>query len=109
MIISDPILQHGLTVALVILILALIVTCIRVIIGPTLADRTLALDQLVAIAIGLIALQAVKTGYELYIDIALALGLVGFLATVALARYLSIAKPSAEDDSDPDNNEPEPR
>lgn len=74
--------------ALAILMLALVMTAIRVVIGPTLADRVLALDQLVAIAIGFIAVIAVKTGFELYIDIALALALVGFLATAAFARYI---------------------
>ena len=84
------ILMTAIHIALGILILALILTAIRVIIGPTLADRVLALDQLVAIAIGFIAVIAVKTGFELYIDIALALGLVGFLTTAALARYIHI-------------------
>ena len=74
--------------ALAILTLALVLTAIRVIIGPTLADRVLALDQLVAIAIGFVAVIAVKTGFELYVDIALALALVGFLATAAFARYI---------------------
>jgi len=77
-------------IALAILMLALVMTAIRVIIGPTLADRVLALDQLVSIAIGFIALIAVKTGFELYVDIALALALVGFLATAAFARYIFI-------------------
>lgn len=77
-------------VALAILMLALVMTAIRVIIGPTLADRVLALDQLVSIAIGFIAVIAVKTSFELYIDIALALALVGFLATAAFARYIAM-------------------
>ena len=80
------ILATAIHIALAVLMLALILTAIRVIIGPTLADRVLALDQLVAIAIGFIAVIAVKTGFELYIDIALALGLVGFLTTAAFAR-----------------------
>jgi multicomponent Na+:H+ antiporter subunit F len=74
--------------ALAILMLALVMTAIRVVVGPTLADRVLALDQLVAIAIGFVAVIAVKTGFELYADIALALALVGFLATAAFARYI---------------------
>lgn len=77
-------------VALAILMLALVMTAVRVIIGPTLADRVLALDQLVSIAIGFIAVIAVKTSFELYVDIALALALVGFLATAAFARYIYI-------------------
>lgn len=74
--------------ALAVLTLALVMTAIRVIMGPSLADRILALDQLVAIAIGFVAVIAVKTSFELYTDIALALALVGFLATAAFARYV---------------------
>ena len=44
--------------------------------------------MLVAIAIGLIAVLAIKSGFNLYIDIAIALSLVGFLATVAFARFV---------------------
>lgn len=92
------ILAVAIHIALAILMLALVLTAIRVVIGPTLADRVLALDQLVAIAIGFIALVAVKTGFELYIDIALALGLVGFLTTAAFARYIFV-KAGKEDDA----------
>jgi len=74
--------------ALIILGLALILTVWRVVAGPTLPDRILALDMLTGIAIGLIAVIAVKTGFSLYIDIAISLGLVGFLATVAFARFV---------------------
>lgn len=75
-------------VALAILSLTFLITVIRVIYGPTLPDRILALDMLVAVAIGFIAVVGIKTGYTLYLDIAIALGLVGFLATVAFARFI---------------------
>lgn len=74
--------------SLAMLALALLLTACRVVIGPTLADRVLALDMLTAIAIGFMAVFAVHTGFSLYIDIAIALGLVGFLATVAFARFI---------------------
>jgi multicomponent Na+:H+ antiporter subunit F len=77
--------------AVAMLMLAMLMTAIRVLLGPTLADRVLALDQLVAIAIGFIAIVAVRTGYYLYLDIALALGLAGFLATAAFARYIYLS------------------
>lgn len=76
------------SLALVVLGLAFLVVTWRVLAGPTLADRVLALDMLVAIAIGFIAVIAVKTGFTLYVDIAISLGLVGFLATVAFARFI---------------------
>ncbi len=41
-------------------------------------DRVVALDMLVGIAIGFIAIIAIKTGFALYIEIAIALGLVSF-------------------------------
>ncbi|OEC92941.1 MULTISPECIES: cation:proton antiporter [unclassified Rhizobium] len=75
-------------VALGILSIAFLLTVYRVVAGPTLPDRVLALDMLVAIAIGFIAIIAIKTGFTLYIDIAISLGLVGFLATVAFARFI---------------------
>jgi len=40
----------------------------------------------------------VLTGFTLYIDIGIALGLVGFLSTVALARYLASRGPEGEDE-----------
>jgi multicomponent Na+:H+ antiporter subunit F len=85
---GEVILDWAVYLSLGLLILAMLLTSLRVILGPSLADRVLALDQLVAIGIGFIAVIAIRTGFELYIDIALALGLVGFLATAAFARYL---------------------
>jgi multicomponent Na+:H+ antiporter subunit F len=96
---AELILDYGLYTSLLLLTLAMLATAIRVLLGPTLADRVLALDQLVAIAIGFIAVIAIKTGYELYVDIALALGLAGFLATVAFARYI-LASSKASNKSD---------
>lgn len=75
-------------VALAALAIAFLLTVWRVVKGPTLPDRVVALDMLVGIVIGFIALIAIRTGFTLYIDIAIALGLVGFLATVAFARFI---------------------
>lgn len=76
------------SISLGILTLAFLLTVVRIVIGPTLPDRILALDTLVSVGIGYIAVVAIKTGYFLYLDIAIALGLVGFLATVAFARFV---------------------
>ena len=76
------------SITLVILSIAFILTTFRVVRGPELADRVLALDMLVSVGIGFIAVIAIKTGFTLYLDIAIALSLVGFLSTVAFARYI---------------------
>ncbi|MET3613324.1 multicomponent Na+:H+ antiporter subunit F [Rhizobium aquaticum] len=85
---GDQILELSIWFALVALPIAFLMTVVRVMAGPSLPDRVVALDMLVAIAIGFLAVVALKTGFHLYIDIAMALGLVGFLATIAFARFL---------------------
>ena len=80
-----------------ILCLSFLLTIYRIVKGPTLPDRILGLDMLVAIAIGFIAVIGIKTGYALYVDVAIALGLVGFLATVAFARFV-LSRGKTEDD-----------
>ncbi|MFD1694880.1 cation:proton antiporter [Roseibium aestuarii] len=74
--------------ALIILTISFLLIVVRIVRGPTLPDRVVALDMLVAVGIGFIAAIGVLTDYYLYIDIALTLGLVGFLATVAFARFV---------------------
>lgn len=74
--------------ALVVLVFAIALTVIRLILGPTLADRILALDLITVLALSFIAVFAIRTGFMLYLDIAISLGLLGFLSTVAFARFL---------------------
>lgn len=85
---SATFLSVATVIALGLLCLSLLITGWRVLAGPTLADRILALDMLVATAIGFLAVVAIRSGYHLYIDIAISLGLVGFLATIAFARFI---------------------
>lgn len=75
-------------IALVLLSGAFMLALWRIVRGPTLADRILALDMLAVLGIGFIATVGIMTRFYLYVDIAIALGLVGFLATVAFARFL---------------------
>nr|WP_234910997.1 cation:proton antiporter [Rhizobium skierniewicense] len=79
--------------ASIILSVAFLLAVYRVVVGPTLPDRIIALDTLVGIAIGFIAVIAIRTGFDLYVDIAIALCLVGFLATVAFARFVLSRRP----------------
>lgn len=84
----DEIVRLAADISVVLLSIALLLTAYRVVKGPTLPDRVLALDMIVAVGMGFIVVIAVRTGFTLYIDIAIALGLVGFLATVAFARFI---------------------
>ena len=76
------------TVALGMLGLAMVFAIVRVILGPSLADRILGLDTATTLGIGIIAVFAARVGISLYVDIAVALALVGFLSTAAFARYI---------------------
>lgn len=88
---AETFLDICLNVSMLMQSIAFILCVYRVIAGPTLPDRVLALDTLVAVAIGYIAVIGILTGFSLYVDIAIALGLVGFLATVAFARFILIS------------------
>ncbi len=81
-------LQLSATIALGLLTFAFVLTIIRIVRGPSLPDRVLALEMLVSTGIAYTAVLAIKTSFFLYLDVAISLGLVGFLATVAFARYV---------------------
>ncbi|MCE8006442.1 cation:proton antiporter [Aestuariivita sp.] len=55
--------------------------------GPSLPDRVVALDMMTVAIVAFCGLAAVRSGDSAFLDVALALALVGFLATVALARF----------------------
>ena len=60
---------------------------VRLVRGPSLADRVVALDLLSAVAIGIMATWSVAADDAVYLDVALLVALVAFLSTVAFARY----------------------
>ena len=107
MITAQGFLDLSVQIALIILSAAFLVTVFKVIKGPTLPDRILALDMLVGTAIGFIAAIGIKTGFTLYLDIAITLGLVGFLATVAFARFV-MTRGRSENDAPPADGGPIP-
>ncbi len=85
---SSEFLHVSVHIALALLTISFVIIVVRTVKGPSLPDRVVALDMLVAVGIGFIAAMGVSTGFYLYIDIAITLGLVGFLATVAFARFV---------------------
>lgn len=67
---------------------ALFLACGRLIIGPTTADRLVALELIASILIGMMAAYAVIWNVPAALDAALVLALTGFLAAVAVSRYI---------------------
>jgi multicomponent Na+:H+ antiporter subunit F len=70
------------------LVLGLLLTGIRLVIGPGVADRFVALDMMTVLAIGITALTTLVTGRKEFLDIGLGLAVTGFIATAALAVFL---------------------
>ncbi|MCD5391071.1 cation:proton antiporter [candidate division NPL-UPA2 bacterium] len=56
--------------------------------GPSAPDRTVAIDILGTVVVGLCALLAIITGKDFYMNIAIAWALLSFIGTIALAKHL---------------------
>jgi len=75
-------------ICLVLLGIAVLLTVARLIRGPSVADRILALDTLSIKAIALIVLFGIWKGSGLYFEAALLIAVMGFVSTVALCKFL---------------------
>ncbi|MGG2397688.1 K+/H+ antiporter subunit F [Pseudomonas sp. SH1-B] len=81
-------LAYVIPICLAIMGLALILTLARLIKGPDMPDRILALDTLYINAIALLVLFGIWQGSDLYFEAALLIAVMGFIGTVAVAKYL---------------------
>ncbi|AZT84721.1 K+/H+ antiporter subunit F [Marinobacter sp. NP-4(2019)] len=76
----------NMTIAMV--VLAALLNVYRLIRGPDAPDRVLALDTLYINAIALIILLGITLGTRMYLEAALLIAVMGFVGTVAMAKYL---------------------
>ncbi|MDP1863258.1 MAG: monovalent cation/H+ antiporter complex subunit F [Thiobacillus sp.] len=74
--------------------------CYRLLVGPTHTDRVVGLDILFAVAIVLSLIAAWVSGRTVYLDVAIGLAMVGFVATLAWARLIQ-AQGRAERETPP--------
>lgn len=82
------ILGAALLVAVLCLVAALLAAAWRLIVGPTLADRVVALDLVSMVLVVFLVLFKLVSGINAYMYAAIALALIAFLATVAFANYI---------------------
>jgi multicomponent Na+:H+ antiporter subunit F len=80
-------------ITLVTLGVALLIAFIRLVKGPTLPDRIVAMDLFGVLVVGLIVVLAAWSGVRATLDAALVIALVGFLGTVAYATYVERGDP----------------
>lgn len=62
---------------------------VRLVRGPSLPDRVVALDLMATLIIAISAVYSVVTDQPAYLDVAIVLALITFLGTVAFAYYLN--------------------
>lgn len=68
--------------------LSLILAFVRLVRGPSLPDRVVALDIAITMAMGIISVYAVQNDQPIFLDVALILALLSFLGTIAFAYYI---------------------
>lgn len=67
---------------------AIALAVVRLLRGPTQADRVIALDVIFSASIALAAAAALATGRALFLDVGIGLAIVGFVATIVWARLI---------------------
>lgn len=85
---SATILSWSLLAALVLLALAMVTASYRMMRGPRAQDRIVAFDAFYVNAMLLLLVFGMRTGSTLYFEAALVIALLGFVATLALAKFL---------------------
>lgn len=77
------------TIVFPLLLAGMLIAFIRLARGPSLPDRVVALDLMVTLGIGFIAVYAVVTGQAVLLDVTIVLAMILFLGTVAFAYYFN--------------------
>lgn len=74
--------------AMALLAVAGVILAIRLVVGPSVADRIVASDGLLTVVIGMLAADAARTGDTVFVDVALVIGLLAFVGTGIAARFI---------------------
>ncbi|KGD62188.1 multisubunit Na+/H+ antiporter subunit MnhF [Alcanivorax nanhaiticus] len=82
-------LSTALSIAIGLFVLAWVLNLGRLIFGPSLPDRVLALDTMYINSIALIVLYGIQQSSKLYFEAAMLIALIGFVSTVAVAKYVT--------------------
>ena len=80
-------------ITLVTLGAALLIAVVRLVKGPTLPDRIVAMDLIGVLVVGLIVVLAATSGVRATLDAAIVIALIGFVGTIAYATYVERGHP----------------
>lgn len=76
------------TICLAILGASLLLAFVRLVRGPSLPDRVVALDLIAVIAVALVIVLDIQSNIIVFLDAGIVVALVGFVGSIAFARYL---------------------
>lgn len=85
---ESALLENMAIIAFGVLVVAIALAVARLIIGPSLPDRIVALDLIASLSIGIILTLVMFSGESVYLDIAIFIALIVFIGTVAISKYL---------------------
>jgi multicomponent Na+:H+ antiporter subunit F len=91
---DDDIVLAATTCSFVALAIAGALAVVRLVWGPTLSDRVVALDLIAILVVGAVATSAVRFGSPVLFQPTVALAMLAFLGTVAFAHYIERRGPS---------------
>ena len=98
----------ALNISFVLVMVGVAFAFLRLVLGPSLPDRVVALDMMTVQIVAFCGLYAMLAEDTAFVDVAIVLALVGFLATVALARFVERRQvgttPPSEDASEDSSN-----
>ncbi len=83
-------LDIAIRIALALLSLAALLAAVRVVRGPTLPDRVVALDLVGILVAAIAVVSAATTGHRYFLDVAIVIALISFVGTIAYARYVEV-------------------
>lgn len=81
------VIEIGVALSATLLFIGMFLAFARLLLGPSLADRVIALDLLAVQMVAFMALFTILTGIGAFLDVAISMALVAFLGTVAFARF----------------------
>jgi multicomponent K+:H+ antiporter subunit F len=84
----STLLEYSASYALACVIAAMLLCTVRLFIGPSAHDRVLALDTLWMSGMVLALVLGIRSGTQLYFEAAMLIALLGFVSTVAMAKFL---------------------
>jgi multicomponent Na+:H+ antiporter subunit F len=87
---ADPaFLRFAVSAGLVLAGVVSLLAAVRVVRGPSTPDRVVGLDTIATNVVAIAILFAIQTGKGFFVDVALVLAIIGFLSTIAVARYVT--------------------